>query len=242
MISPKFAAADSSFAYSEARPLLNTSNPASSVFAAYAGNGHCNDTPCSNPGNTAIVQPLIDAWALAEKGTPTGGSGGPTIPMPKYLSASVTLPNTIANYDAAANAGTPLRFQLNQLTPVTGLAKFTTAILEVEVRYTGPSQTHYRFTRMKIYATNQAGQTATITGLHLYLKSAGEMGIGTEDLQQTLPWNNIGKPVPLAAPIQARPAALPAGIVNVVPFSTQSIILPKVGPGDVVTIGIENLL
>lgn len=245
LISPKFGSSDPAQAYAEARPLLVVGNPANSPFATYAGNGHCSDTPCSNPANTATLAPMIAAWAAAESssggGNNGGNNGGGTVVPAKYVSASVTLPATIANYDAAANASTPLRFQLSQLNPATGLAKLATAIVEVEVRYTGPSQTHYRFTRMKVYATNQAGQNLNITGMHLYIRSASETGMGVEDLQQTGPWNNIGKPTALVAPIQARPATLPATPVNVTVFSTQSVIYPKLGAGDVVTIGFENL-
>jgi len=251
IVSPKFASADLSEAYSAAFPLVNFNNPNSSSIVSYSGNGHCNDTPCSNPANPAEVQGLLATWAAGELaggqgGNPNPGGGGPAV-TPKYLTATLTLPATIANYDAAANASTPLRFPLNAFVPQNGApalpAKFNTAILEVEVRYTGTSQTHYRFNRMKIYATNQAGQTATIQGMHLYIKSAGDPGNPIEDLQQTLQWNNIGKPTLRVAPIQARPANLPATPVNVTVFgaANETIIYPKIGPGDVVVIGFEEL-
>lgn len=249
LVTPKFANSDPAQAYQQARgneigsstPLIDFNNPNSSVFAVYAGNGHCNDTPCSNPANTATVQSLLATWAAAEKAgggsTTTGGGTGSAV-TPKYLTANLSLPATIANYDAATNASTPLRFNLNQAMPADLGAKYANAILEVEVRYTGPSQTHYRFNRMKIYGNNAAG---TIVGLHLYIKGASDAGMGNEDLQQTMLWNSIGKPTPVAVPVAARPGTLPATPVNVTPFSTTGLILPKIGAGDVITIGIEIL-
>src|SRR6185437_11351547 len=61
---PMFASSDLNTAYMEATgtqigstaPLIDFTNPSASIIATYAGNGHCGDTPCSNPANTAVVQ------------------------------------------------------------------------------------------------------------------------------------------------------------------------------------------
>ena len=245
IVTPKFGAADLDEAYAQARgteigstkPLINFANPNASIFATYAGNGHCSDTPCSNPSNTATVQTLLATWATAEIVSSGGGTGSPAPVTPKYVAVSIPLPATIAAFNAANP--TLIRFNLNTLNPLFGNVKVANALLEIEVRLANAAGTQYKFSRPKIF-----GNTATVSvaGLHLYIKAPAAIGVGDEDTGQSVLWNAVGKPTPVVAAIAVRPAALPLTPNAAVPLTNNSIFYPKtVGVSDTLTLGIEDL-
>ncbi len=245
LITPKFGAADLAEAYAQARgteigstkPLIDFSNPNASIFAIYAGNGHCSDTPCSNPSNTATVQTLLATWATAELAGGPGVTPPPEAIPPKHVSVSIPLPATIAAFNAAQP--TLIRFNLNTLSPLFGNVKVANALLEIEVRLANAAGTQYRFSRPKIF-----GNTATVSvvGLHLYIKAPAAVGMGDEDLSQSILWNAVGKPTPVVAAIAVRPAVLPLTPNAAIPLTTNSIFYPKtVGVSDTLTIGFEDL-
>ena len=90
-VNPQWMNPDVTVAYSFARPILNVTDPSSSLFAAYAGNNHCNDPACQVPSNVAVVQSLLAQWAAVEISQAAGGlppSDGEALPNPPYYTAT----------------------------------------------------------------------------------------------------------------------------------------------------------
>jgi hypothetical protein len=213
---PHFGSPDLATAYSEALPLVDFNNPNASIIPIYAGNGHCADTPCSDPANTDKVKSLLRSWASAEL-----SGGGDISDTPTYMTASVTLPATIPAL-TSANPGV-VRFDLSQLDPAVPV--LSGAILEVEIQMS--NATEYRVSRLKI-----AGNTAavTISGVHVYIN-------GSEDTSQGSVWNGLSA----TAPVFALPKTLPTRPLGATPLTTQALNIPLQSASDVMTIGIENI-
>jgi hypothetical protein len=200
----------------------------------FAGNSHCGDQACSNPANVAAIKALVAQWVTAETSSNnnTGNNGGGGTPQPpgqaKFLTGSMALPATIPTIMVTNPA--VVRFPLSALNlPVSSL---TNAILEVEVQMS--NATTYRFRRPKIVGNSAA---VSVKGIHLYIRSATATGIGAEDTSQTLIWNMIDT----SAAVFAKPANLPATPLGATPLSTSSVFYPKVGAGDTITIGFDDL-
>lgn len=240
IVHPNFAAPDVTFAYSEAKgnqigstvPLIDFSNPDSSIIITYAGNSHCNDTPCANPANSDVVKGLLESWAAAEMASSGGGGGGGSSPKANYMTTTVALPANIPSITAA----TPgvVRFQLAQLSPA--FAALSKAVLEVEIQMVTP--TEYRISRPKI-----AGNTSAVNvrGLHVYLNTAANYnatgGSGAEDANQGTFWNSVSA----TAAVFALPNPLPAKPLGATPLTTTTIQLQVLSTADVLTIGFDNL-
>ena len=230
VVAPKFASSNLNEAYLAAKSVVNFANPDSSDLATFAGNSHCGDQACSNPANSTAIRALIGQWVAAENSGSSGGGGTVTPPVPvvKYLTGSMALPATIPTIMTTNPA--VVRINLSTLNPpVPSLAN---AILEVEVHMSNATQ--YRFRRPKI-----AGNTAAVNvkGIHLFIRSASDTGIGTEDTVQSAIWNAVN----VTAAIFAKPATLPATPLGATPLTTSSLFYPKIGAGDVITIGFDDL-
>lgn len=231
---PHFASPNLGEAYSAAKgaqigstiPLIDFSNPAASIIAQYAGNSHCNDTPCSNPANTAVVQGLLESWAAAE----TSGVSGPiqNLTLPKYMTASMQVPATVPNLTVRNPA--VMRFSLSSL----GVAALTGAIIEIEVQKVNATQ--YRLGRPKIAGNSAA---VMVSGIHVFIKDASTTGVGAQDSSQGLAWTSVMA----SAPVFALPNTLPTTPLAATPLTTSYMTVQAVSAtgADVFTIGFDNL-
>jgi hypothetical protein len=220
---PLFAVSDPMTAYNNAKSLLNTASPSSSVFVAYAGNGHCGDAVCSNTSVESSVSTMMSAWAAAE----LGGGGPPVQTGPKYLTGAVAIPAALGNLGQAVKV---IRFQLSDLHPA--LPALSNAVLEIEMQLSNASEYHLK--NIKI-----AGNTAAVnvTGVHVYIKTSADSGMGAEDNNQGQGWVSL---VATAA-TSGLPNPLPTGPLNVQPLTTQAIGVNVLSPNDLLTIGFDNL-
>jgi hypothetical protein len=96
--SPKFADPNPAVAYGNFIGLVNASEPANSIIIEYAGNGHCNDTPCSDSSVRPQVTSLLQSWAAAKNAV---GGGGTDPSGPAFQLASLALPAGIPNLGLA---------------------------------------------------------------------------------------------------------------------------------------------
>ena len=229
---PHFAAPNLSTAYKAAlgkkigsnEPLIDFSNPDASIIAQYAGNNHCNDTPCSDPANTATVKGLLEAWANAE----IAGGSVQNVTLPKYMTASQQVPANVPNLTVKNPA--VMRFSLSSF----GIPALSGAIVEIEVQKL--SATQYRIGKPKI-----AGNTAAVmvSGIHLFIKDAAASGVGAQDPSQGMVWTSVSA----AAPIFALPKTLPATPLAATPLTTINMAAQAVSAtgADVFTIGFDNV-
>ena len=66
---PLFACSNVTFAYVAAKPFADFTNPASSLLAQYAGNGHCG-IPSVCGGNSAAVAAAVATWGMNDTTAP----------------------------------------------------------------------------------------------------------------------------------------------------------------------------
>lgn len=230
VVTPKFASPNLNEAYAAAKSSVDFNALDTSALVVYAGNSHCGDQACSNPANVAAIKALVSQWVTAET-APTNNNGGGTTTPPaqaKFVTGSMALPATIPTIMVTNPA--VVRFPLSALNPP--VSSLTNAILEVEVQMS--NATTYRFRRPKIVGNSAA---VNVKGVHLYIRPAELTGIGNEDVNQTLIWNMIN----VTAAVFAKPATLPATPLGATPLSTSSVFYSKIGVGDVIAIGFDDL-
>ncbi len=232
IVTPKFASANLNEAYAAAKSVVDFNAVATSALVVYAGNSHCADQACSSPSNVAAISALVSQWIAGENSSSNNNNNGGTVTPPpsqaKFLTGSMALPATIPTIMVANPA--VVRFPLSALNPP--VSSLTNAILEVEVQMS--NATTYRFRRPKIVGNSAA---VNVKGVHLYIRPAELTGIGNEDVNQTLIWNMVD----VIAAIFAKPATLPATPLGATPLSTSSVFYSKIGTGDVITIGFDDL-
>jgi mono/diheme cytochrome c family protein len=220
---PKFADPDISVAYGYFKTLVNANDPANSIIVTYAGNGHCSDTPCSDPSVRPQVTSLLQNWAAAENAGGSGDpGGGPT--GPAYMTGSLALPAGIPALGAAPKV---LRFPLSGFN-IPALSK---AILEVELNMFNASE--YRVARAKIMGNSSP---VTVHGLHVFMRPSTASGIGLEDPNQGMGWVNIVA----TANTSTLPNNLPTGPLTATPLVTTAIGIAVQSASDVMTIGIDS--
>lgn len=186
---PYFASSNIDTAYKSAtgsrissgEKLVDFSSPASSVFIEYAGNGHCSDTPCSNPAIRAELQRLITDWSSAELAS-GGGSVSPLASL-ENITASLLVPADLPTLFMP----TPrvLRFPLAQLKlPVSGLEN---AFLEIEMQMIGTGI--YKINKPRVVGGTRR---VFLAGLHVLIKAeASESVTGTEDNSYASNWHSV---------------------------------------------------
>ena len=102
---------DLTTAYSFARPLLNSNDPGSSIFATYVSNGHCNDPVCEDPANVPIMQDLLSQWATVEVSQTSGAqvpTAGSTLANPPYVTLTMAIPTPLPLITSAGACGDSL--------------------------------------------------------------------------------------------------------------------------------------
>ena len=231
---PFFASPDVQAAYTAAKPLVDFTNPANSVFIVYAGNNHCGSaTMCGpNSGSPAIVQQGLVQWANAE--TSPGSDAGPPPAALAYLTASMAIPPISTLPTLTAGKTAVLRFALSNLEPE--VAALDKAILELEI--VAPNPTEYRFTNPKI-----GGSTAVVqlTGLHVLVKPSAVAGPGSEDANQGDTWNTISASIP----VSTLPNPLPTTPLSITPLDTRAIAVGAYSNtgdlNDTITVGFDVL-
>ena len=243
IVHPMFASSDLQKAYQEAKGfrigstterLIEFDEPTAAVFIVYAGNAHCGDTPCSDPGVRPEVTAALEAWALAETTqsssaqTPPAGGGSTPVSLANYYTESLALPATIP----AATSANPavLRFPLKNLKP--DLAALKDAILEIEIQMINP--TTYRVLKPKV-----AGNSAPVTfeGIHVYVKQASGGGIGNEDGDQGELWVDASG----TAAVFALPRTMPTTPLRATPIVPGAILIEKLSASDALTVGFEDV-
>jgi len=230
-VNPKFASSDVASAYAVAKgpingsnaPLIDFNDPDGSIFITYAGNGHCNALPCSDPNVRPQIKSLLEAWAAAELGENGGGGGSQGAPK-MYVTASLPIPADLP----VLTAGNPviMRFDLSKLSPT--VAALSGAVFEVSIQKANP--TEYRLVNPRLGGNKQ---TVTVKGIHLYVRSASESGLGVEDNAQGSVWTTVEASV--------APSTLPAsGPLTTTPLSTATLFIQAQSTSDVLTIGFES--
>lgn len=225
-VHPTFASPDFATAYAAARgplngstaPLIDFNNPDASIFIVYAGNGHCNATPCSDPNVRPTVKTLLQTWALAE-----GGSIAPTGPN-IYATASMPIPASLP----ILTAGNPvvIRFDLSKLQPA--VPALSGAVFEVSIQKANP--TEYRLINPRLAGNTQA---VTVKGIHVYVRAASGTGLGVEDQSQGAAWTGVNT--------QLMPSTVPAtGALTGTPLSSVPLFTPTQSEPDVLTIGFDS--
>lgn len=221
---PLFAVADVNAAYLNAKTFWsNFTNPTTSLLITYAVNGHCgNATICGVASNQAVVTADITAWANAELApapTPTGSptSTPTTVPVgasgsSNYYTAAVPLPAPSAMPLLSSGKVLLVRFPFSKLTLASGAAPIpagaSTAYLELQVQVADSSFADYRISSPRIEGNTAA---LSLTGIHVYLNTAGGSGIGVETPNLGTLWTTLGSPgAPLsvaASPLTTLPSA-----------------------------------
>jgi hypothetical protein len=233
-VNPQWMNPDINIAYSFARPILNVNDPANSLFAAYAGNNHCNDPVCNVPSNVPIVQDLLAQWAAVELSQATNGlppSGGTTLANPPYYTATLPIPANLPVITSSTPA--VIRFNLSQLTPSN--PALNGVILEVSIALFNSAGTNY-----KVFNPRIAGNSApvSVSSLHVYVRAATGSGIGTEDPNQGDIWASLSA---IAAPV-ALPGTLPSGPLTVAaPLINTSLSIGVRSASDVMTLGFQSI-
>jgi hypothetical protein len=227
---PLFAVSNVNTAYAAAETVVNFSNPASSVLAVYAGNGHCGISNCN--GQTSTVIPLLESWATAEANTSaptTGSSAGAGLVPPSagiaYFSTAVTIP---ANIPGPGNTFSIMRWPLSQLTPAS--AQVTGGYFEMQIQLLTP--TTYRITMPKLAAAN----ATIVTSVHVMIKPAGTPGNGQED-PLAMDWATINQNVAGFT----IPNPLPTTSLNVTALTPDAMELPVLSASDQLVIGFDAL-
>jgi hypothetical protein len=229
---PRFASPNLGEAYAAARgakigstdPLIDFTNPDASIIVEYAGNSHCNDTPCANPANSATVQSLLEAWASAE----VSGGVVQNAALPPYMTASMQVPANVPNLTVKNPA--VMRFSLSSL----GVPALSGAILEIEVQKVNTTQ--YRIGKPKIAGNSAA---VMVNGIHLYIKDVAASGVGTQDASQGLAWTSLSA----SAPVFALPTKLPTTPLTATPLTSTYLAVQAASAtgADVFTIGFDGL-
>jgi len=224
---PLFAVANINTAYAAAKTVVDFDNPASSVVAIYAGNGHCGVSSCS--GQTATVVPLLESWAAAEANptTTTGTNPEAGLVPPSagiaYFTAPVIIP---ANIPGPGTTFSIMRWKLNSLTPTS--AQVAGGYFEMQIQLLTP--TSYRITMPKL-----AVASATIvTSVHVMIAPAGTPGNGEED-PLAMDWSTINVNVPAFT----IPTTLPTTSFNVTALTGDSMVIPVLSPSDQLIIGFD---
>jgi hypothetical protein len=229
-VSPAWDSSNITAAYYLARPLLDVNNPTGSVFASYAGNGHCADPVCSDPAQTAIMQDLLSQWAAVEinQGSSiTGATSGSTLANPAFVTASLPIPAPLPLVTERATA--VMRFNLAQMNPP--VAALTGAMLEISIQSYNLAGTEYKVFNPRLVG---ASSTVKISGIHVYIRPATGTGLGTEDIYQGDLWSGLSV---MVSPL-ALPSPLPSGpMTSVTPMTSTSLGIQVQSTADVMTIG-----
>jgi|GEM_PF-1372987 len=209
--SPLFATGDVNASYAASLAYANFSSPSASKLSVYAGNAHCGAAGCS--GNSSTAADLIQQWADVENAASAGSGapvivigGGPstgTVGAGSLVSISLAIP---ANLPTGQNY-LPMRWELSQLSPSSGLV--SGALFELEIQ--SLSSTTYRVRNPKIVGLSAVTK---ITGIHVLVKPSSDPGYGVEDLGAGSVWES--DVVNVAA--STRPAPLPAGALSTATF------------------------
>jgi hypothetical protein len=234
-VNPQWMNADLATAYSFARPLLNVNDPTNSIFATYVANDHCNNPICANSANIPTMQDLLSQWATVELSQTgenyTSVAAGSAMPDPPYVTATMPIPSGLP----LITAKTPdvIRFDLSALTPP--VASLNGAILELSIDLYNTDSTTY-----KVFNPRLAGNTApvTISGIHVYVRTAGGTGLGTEDVNQGLQWTQLtltSEAMPLPSPLPSGPMTL------ITPLVTTSLGIAVQSSSDVITVGFGGI-
>jgi len=238
-VTPMFGASDVAQAYLNAKgmqlgstttPLIDFNSPTTSIIITFAGNSHCAAAPCSNPANSAAVEPLLVAWASAELSSSSvnpGGTGS-SANGPQFLTMGMPIPPNLPTIKSAAPA--ILRFQLSQLNPA--VASLANAIFEVQIELV--NSTEYRVSNPRIGGNSAA---VSVTGIHVFIKPSTANGIGSEDTSQGLAWTALTA----TAAIFQLPTPLPTRAISATPLNTTPLDIQVQSPSDIMTIGFDNL-
>jgi hypothetical protein len=247
--SPLFAISNVSTAYSNALPYANFSAPSQSLFAAYAGNGHCGLSNCSGGTQASAALSALNVWAAAENlaatdpspsstpapgssatPTPTSTSIGSTVLQTpssaiKWVSAPVAIPSPLPSPGAAPAI---MRWALSGLTPAN--SNVSADIFEIQIEYLTPTTYHLSMPKL---ASASALQVA---GVHVMIKESGQSGIGGE-YPLGMAWTSIDTAVTPAT----IPSPLPKTSLAVTALTTNNIPMPVLSTSDVLLIGFETL-
>jgi hypothetical protein len=226
---PLFAVANINTAYAAAKTVVDFNNPASSVLAVYAGNGHCGVSSCS--GQTATVIPLLESWATAEANpTSTGGGTNPGAGLAApssgiaYFTSAVTIP---ANIPGPGTTFSIMRWPLTTTTPISS-AQVAGGYFELQIQLLTP--TSYRITMPKL----AVGRATIVTSVHVMIKPASTPGNGEED-PLAMDWATINTNVAAFTV----PTTLPTTSFNVTALSPDSMVIPVLSSSDQLVIGFD---
>lgn len=233
IVHPTFAAPDFATAYAAAKgtqigsnaPLVDFNNPDSSIFIDYAGNGHCNALPCSNPNVRPQVKSALEAWAAAELGTAAASGAQSTVPAGMYVTLTMPIPADLPVL--TAGSAKVMRFDLSQISP--GLPALLGAVFEISIEMA--NATEYRVSSPRLGGN---GQSVTVQRIHVYVRPSSGTGIGTEDTAQGSLWTTVNTSV--------APSTLPAsGPLTTMPLSNSTLYIQSQSSSDVITIGFEGI-
>lgn len=232
-VNPQWMNADPATAYSFARSLLDPNNPLGSPFATYVANNHCNNPICANSSNIAGMQDALAQWAAVEfsqGGAPTA-SNGSTLANPPFVTATMSLPSNPPLITSGQVA--VIRFNLSQLSPP--VPALNGAILELSIQSYNNLNTTF-----KVFNPRLAGNNAAVklSGLHIYLRTTGSSGLGSEDLNTGDLWAGVVANLP----IKALPSPLPAGpMTSIAPLSSTTLAIDPLSASDQITIGFADI-
>lgn len=190
-VSPRFASANLDIAYENAsgnllgssEKLVDFNNPILSLFIEYAGNGHCNDTPCSDTSVRPRLKSLIESWAQAEVTASNGGGNISPLSVLQFKTATLQVPAKLPTIFATAPG--VMRFPLAQLQPV--LSGLENAFFEIDIQMIGNNI--YKINKPRVVGNTR---TFAFNSIYVLIKtSAHENILGLEDTSFANNWHLV---------------------------------------------------